>query len=91
VPALLLSDVAMFPEPRNATCCLVMLSTPAAAALAAAGDSRLRSSYDADYTDYHKAPQQLTPKVGAGGGLCARAARGRREAIAMTEELWRAG
>lgn len=28
-------------------------------------DSRMRSSYDADYTDYHKAPQQLTPQVRA--------------------------
>ncbi|KAL4447416.1 hypothetical protein ABPG75_004635 [Micractinium tetrahymenae] len=26
-------------------------------------DSRLRSSYDADYTNYHKAPQQLAPQA----------------------------
>ncbi|PSC67347.1 Non-motile and phage-resistance [Micractinium conductrix] len=27
------------------------------------GDSRMRSSYDADYTNYHKAPQQLPPQA----------------------------
>ncbi len=38
---------------------------PAARSRAAA-DSRLRSSYDADYNNYHKAPQQLAPQVGGG-------------------------
>ena len=34
-----------------------------------AGDSRMRSSYDADYTNYHKAPQQLPPQVGRAAGV----------------------
>ena len=32
-------------------------------------DSRMRSSYDADYSSYHQAPQQLSPQV------CARVRR----------------